>query len=321
MIHFEKGEKMKRILAILVLVILAILLITKIGLINKNSEKAEKNRKKFGASFMTLNNPYFVELKEGLKDVIESNGDKLISLDPQLDIQKQIAVVEDLIEQKVDGIFLNPTDWKAIRPALESAKKAGIPVYVVDAPVYDEALVKTTVVSDNWNAGTLCALHLTQTLGITKGNIVILEHPSAKSAMERTDSFLQEISKYPNLKVIAKKSSDGQLEIAMSIMEKIIKENGEITAIMAENDPTALGVIAALERSGKLNEVKAIYGVDGSSDALTLIRTGKLTATVAQYPKEIGRIAAETAYKSMKGEEVPKEIKVPVKLLTKDNLE
>ena len=316
---------MKKILGILVLVVLVILAITKIGLINKNSNediKAEKSgRKKFGATFMTLNNPYFVQLNEGIKEVIEANGDKLISLDPQLDVNKQIAEVEDLIAQKVDGIFLNPTDWKAIKPALEMAKKAGIPVYVVDAPVFNDDLVKTTIVSDNWNAGTLCALHLTQTLRITEGNIVVLEHPTAKSAIERTNSFLKEIAKYPNLKVIAKQSSEGQLEIAMSIMEDIIKMNTNITAIMAENDPTALGVVAALERLNKLKSVKAIYGVDGSEDAIKLIKAEKLTATVAQYPKEIGKIAAESAYKDLAGEKIQKEIKVPVKLLTKDNIE
>ena len=316
---------MKKILGVLVLVVLAILIITKIGLINKNPNegiKTEKSgRKKFGATFMTLNNPYFVQLNEGIKEVIEANGDKLISLDPQLDVNKQIAEVEDLIAQKVDGIFLNPADWKAIKPALDMAKEAGIPVYVVDAPVFDNELVKTTIVSDNWNAGTLCALHLTQTLGITEGNIVVLEHPTAKSAIERTNSFLKEIAKYPNLKVIAKQSSEGQLEIAMSIMEEIIKKNKKITAIMAENDPTALGVVAALERLNKLKSVKAIYGVDGSEDAIKLIKTEKLTATVAQYPKEIGKIAAESAYKDLSGESIQKEIKVPVKLLTKDNIE
>lgn len=316
---------MKKILGVLVLVILTILIITKLGLINKNPNedvKTEKSgRKKFGATFMTLNNPYFVQLNEGIKEVIEANGDKLISLDPQLDVNKQIAEVEDLIAQEVDGIFLNPADWKAIKPALEMAKKAGIPVYVVDAPVFDSELVKTTIVSDNWNAGTLCALHLTQTLGITEGNIVVLEHPTAKSAIERTNSFLKEIAKYPNLKVIAKQSSEGQLEIAMSIMEEILKKNTNITAVMAENDPTALGVVAALERLNKLKSVRAIYGVDGSEDAIKLIKAEKLTATVAQYPKEIGKIAAESAYKDLSGEKILKEIKVPVKLLTKDNIE
>ena len=312
---------MKKVLGMLTLVVIVILAITKLGFINKSNEK-RKERKTFGATFMSLNNPYFVELGLGLKGVIEENGDKLIMRDPQLDVKKQISIIEEMINQKVDGIFLNPADWIEIKPALEKARKANIPVFVLDTSVYNKDLVVTTVVSDNENAGVLCARHLTEVLKITEGNIVILEHPTAKSAIERTDSFINEIKKFPNLKIIAKNSSDGQVEISMKIMEDILDshKNEKISAIMALNDPTAFGVIAALERKGRMKEVKAIYGVDGSSDAYKLIEAGKMTATAAQYPKEIGKIAAESAYKFISGEKISKEIKVPVKLITLEDI-
>lgn len=312
---------MKKVLGMLTLVVIVILAITKLGFINKSNEK-RKERKTFGATFMSLNNPYFVELGSGLKGVIEENGDKLIMRDPQLDVKKQISIIEEMINQKVDGIFLNPADWIEIKPALEKARKANIPVFVLDTSVYNKDLVVTTVVSDNENAGVLCARHLTEVLKITEGNIVILEHPTAKSAIERTDSFINEIKKFPNLKIIAKNSSDGQVEISMKIMEDILDshKNEKISAIMALNDPTAFGVIAALERKGRMKEVKAIYGVDGSSDAYKLIEAGKMTATAAQYPKEIGKIAAESAYKFISGEKISKEIKVPVKLITLEDI-
>lgn len=312
---------MKKVLGMLTLVVIVILAITKLGFINKSNEK-RKERKTFGATFMSLNNPYFVELGLGLKGVIEENGDKLIMRDPQLDVKKQISIIEEMINQKVDGIFLNPADWIEIKPALEKARKANIPVFVLDTSVYNKDLVVTTVVSDNENAGILCARHLTEVLKITEGNIVILEHPTAKSAIERTDSFINEIKKFPNLKIIAKNSSDGQVEISMKIMEDILDshKNENISAIMALNDPTAFGVIAALERKGRMKEVKAIYGVDGSSDAYKLIEAGKMTATAAQYPKEIGKIAAESAYKFISGEKISKEIKVPVKLITLEDI-
>ncbi len=312
---------MKKVLGMLTLVVIVILAITKLGFINKSNEK-RKERKTFGATFMNLNNPYFVELGLGLKGVIEENGDKLIMRDPQLDVKKQISIIEEMINQKVDGIFLNPADWIEIKPALEKARKANIPVFVLDTSVYNKDLVVTTVVSDNENAGVLCARHLTEVLKITEGNIVILEHPTAKSAIERTDSFINEIKKFPNLKIIAKNSSDGQVEISMKIMEDILDshKNEKISAVMALNDPTAFGVIAALERKGRMKEVKAIYGVDGSSDAYKLIEAGKMTATAAQYPKEIGKIAAESAYKFISGEKISKEIKVPVKLITLEDI-
>jgi len=285
------------------------------------ASKDENKQRRFGATFMTLNNPFFVTLNEGLKQAIEANGDKLITLDPQLDLNKQIAGVEDLIAQGVDGIFLNSVDWKGIKPALEAANKAGVPVFVVDAPVFDDDLVVTTVASNNWEAGVLAAKHLTETLGITEGNVVILEHPTAKSAIERTDSFIETIKQYPGLKIVAQQSSEGQLEQAMPVMENIIQANPDITVVMALNDPTALGAIAALEAAGKLDDVKAIYGVDGSEDGKKMVKEGKLTATAAQYPSEIGRIAVEAAYKHLNGETVDHEIKVPVKLLTKENVD
>lgn len=304
---------MKKLFA--VLLFLSVIIYTIYNVISIKNE-----HKRFGATFMTLNNPYFVQLNNGLKKAVEAKGDKYISLDPQLNNEKQVAIINDLIAQKVSGIFLNPVDWKGISPALRAANKAGIPVYVIDAPVFDDHLVVTTIASDNKSAGEECAKHLVNVLGITRGSIVMIEHPAAKSAMERTNGFLEYIKKYPELKVIAKESSDGQLEKAMIAMENVIRTRPEITAVMALNDPSALGVIAALERADKLGMVKAIYGVDGSADAVKMIKSGKLTATAAQYPEEIGRIAAEEAYKHLSGKMIQHEIKVPVKLITKDDM-
>lgn len=281
--------------------------------------KDQKKQLKFGATYMTLNNPFFVELNDGIKKVVESKGGTLVALDPQLDVNKQIAQVEDLIAQKVDLIFLNPADWKGIKPALEAAKKANIPIIVVDAPVFDDTLVDSTVASDNWNAGILCAQNLIKLMG-EKGNVVVLEHPTAKSAIDRTKSFEEEIAKHPGIKIVAKQSSDGQLEKAMPVMENILQANKEINAVMCLNDPTALGVIAALESANRLNGV-IVYGVDGSADAKKMIKAGKLTATAAQFPKEIGRMAADAAFVKLGGGKIEHNIKVPVELIDKSNID
>ncbi|MFZ5966853.1 MAG: sugar ABC transporter substrate-binding protein [Bacillota bacterium] len=285
----------------------------------ESSNVEQPKELKFGATYMTLNNPFFVELNDGIKKVVESKGGKLIALDPQLDINKQIAQVEDLIAQKVDLIFLNPVDWKGIKPALEAAQKANIPIIVVDAPVFDDNLVESTVASDNWNAGVLCAQHLIKAMGET-GNVVILEHPTAKSAIDRTKSFEEEIAKYPGIKVVAKQTSDGQLEKAMPVMENILQANKDIDAVMCLNDPTALGAIAALESANRMDGV-LVYGVDGSGDAKTMIKEGKLTATAAQFPGDIGSMAAEAAFKKLNGETIDHEIKVPVELIDKTNID
>lgn len=273
--------------------------------------------KKFGATYMTLNNPFFIALNDGIKAVTDKSGDKLITLDPALDQAKQIAEIEDLIAQKVDAIFLNPVDWKGVRPALEAAKAAGIPVINVDAPVFDTSLVATVVASDNYKAGVLVAQDVMKRM--KTANIVLLEHPTAKSAIDRTQSFVDTIKGHPAYKVVSRQSSMGQLEQAMPVMENIIQANPKIDVVMGLNDPTAMGALAAL-RSAKRENGVLIYGVDGAPDAKKMIQEGKMTATAAQSPKGIGKIAAESAYKLLKHEPVEKLILVPVFLIDKTNV-
>ena len=283
----------------------------------KDSPFGEK-RLRFGATYMNMNNPFFVKLNEGIKKTVENQNGKLIALDAQLEISKQISQVDDLIAQKVDIIFLNPVDWKGIKPALLAAKKANIPVIVIDSPVFDDDLVDCSVVSENYNAGVLCASDLIVKLK-GKGNVVIIEHPTAKSAIQRIQGFEDTIKKYSGINVVARKSSNGQLELAMEVMDKIIQSNKNIDAVMCLNDPTALGVIAAFENTKKDDNIY-IYGVDGAADALAMIEKGKLTATAAQSPDEIGKIATDTALKRLRGEKIEKYIYVPVELINKSNL-
>jgi ribose transport system substrate-binding protein len=276
------------------------------------------DKKKFGATYMTLNNPFFIALNDGIKAVVEKNGDKLITLDPALDQAKQIAQIEDLIAQKVDAIFLNPVDWKGVRPALESAKKAGIPVINVDAPVFDTDLVATVIASDNYKAGVLVAQDVMKRL--KSANVVLLEHPTAKSAIDRTQSFVDTVKSNPAYKIVARQSSNGQLEQAMPVMENIIQANPKIDVVMGLNDPTAMGALAALRSANRENGV-LIYGVDGAPDAKKMIKEGKMTATAAQSPKGIGKIAAESAYKIFSKQKVERLILVPVFLIDKTNVD
>lgn len=268
-------------------------------------QKSEDDNYKFGATYMTLNNPFFVALNNGIKDEVEANGDILIALDPALDSTKQVSQIEDLIAQGVDAIFVNPADWKCIRPALEAAKQAGIPIINVDSPVYDTDLVTCIVTSDNYNAGVLCAKDMMSKL--SSGKIVILEHPTAKSSIDRTTGFIDAIAGMDQYEIVAKQSSEGQLEQAMLVMESIIYENPEIDVVMALNDPTAMGAFAALQ-SYKRDEGVLIYGVDGAPEAKQMIQDGKMTGTAAQSPNTIGRTAAAIAYDILEGKEVEKEI-------------
>lgn len=272
---------------------------------------------KFGATYMTLSNPYFVALNNGIKDIVEANGDILIALDPALDSDKQDEQIEDLISQNVDAIFVNPVDWKGIRPALLKAQEAGISIINVDSPVYDMDLVACIISSDNYSTGVMCANDMIKKLDTAK--IVILEHPTAKSAIDRTNGFIDTIADMDQYEIVARASSEGQLEQAMPVMEEIIRNNQEIDVVMALNDPTAMGAFAALQASRREVGV-LIYGVDGAPEVKQMILDGKMTGTAAQSPFTIGATAARVAYDILKGNEVEKEIFIDTIFIDESNV-
>lgn len=275
--------------------------------------------RKFGATYMTMNNPFFGVMNDAIKAAVEANGDTLITLDPALDAVKQISQMEDLVAQGVDAIFLNPVDWQGIAPGLLAAHEAGIPIINVDAAVYDEDYVACIVASDNLSAGLICGEDMLKRLP-KGGKAVILGHPTTKTGIDRIANFKKVVEEHPEFTIAAEQSSEGQLEIAMPIMENIIQAVPDMAVVMCVNDPTARGVVQALIAANALEGV-LIYGVDGSPDAKKMIKDGMMTGTAAQSPINIGKIGVEMAYKILAGEKVDKHVPVPVTLITAENVD
>lgn len=273
--------------------------------------------KVFGVSYMTMNNPFYKIINNEILKVVEKNNDTLITLDPELDVDKQNEQIYKFIDAKVDGIFINPIDFEQIEPALQAAKRANIPVIIIDAPVSDESLVNCTIASDNYDAGVQCAKDMMERLD--SANIVLLKHTTAKSAKERIEGFLSVIDNNEKYKVINEAECDGQLEIAMPKMQEIIEETPDIDVVMALNDPSALGALAALEKNNK-NDVM-VYGIDGTPEIKALIgRNQMIVGTVAQSPIKMGQIAVENMYNILNGKKVEKNIIIPISLINKENL-
>lgn len=273
--------------------------------------------KVFGVSYMTMNNPFYKIINNEILKVVEKNNDALITLDPELDVDKQNEQIYKFIDAKVDGIFINPIDFEQIEPALQAAKRANIPVIIIDAPVSDESLVNCTIVSDNYDAGVQCAKDMMERLD--SANIVLLKHTTAKSAKERIEGFLSVIDNNEKYKVINEAECDGQLEIAMPKMQEIIEETPDIDVVMALNDPSALGALAALEKNNK-NDVM-VYGIDGTPEIKALIgRNQMIVGTIAQSPIKMGQIAVENMYNILNGKKIEKNIIIPISLINKENL-
>lgn len=281
------------------------------------SIRQNEHRRKFGAVYMTLNNPFYEVVDEEIRANVENHGDILLSRDPALSVERQLEEIKELLDNGVEILFLNAVDWKKIGPALAMAKQANVPVIVIDTNVEDEGLVTCTIVSDNYMAGVECAEHLaTHAVG---GNIVLLKHSQAKSAVDRIQGFQDTIVQYPTFHILASAECKGQLELAMPAMEEMLHRYADINIVMALNDPAAMGAMAALKNAGKLQDVM-VYGVDGAPETKDMILQGHMTATAAQSPRLIGRIAAEKAYEILSGTNQERMIKLPTRLLTRDNI-
>ena len=280
------------------------------------SLRQNEHRRKLGAVYMTLNNPFYEIIDEEIRTVVENHGDILISRDPALNVERQMEEIRELIDLGVELIFINPVDWTKIEPALELAHAAKIPVIAIDTNVEDDSLVVCTVVSDNYNAGVQCAEHLLK--NSSGGKIALLKHSQARSSIDRIQGFLDKIAESKNFQVVAESECLGQLEVAMPVMEKMIRTHPEINIVMALNDPAAMGALAALQNNNR-RDVK-VYGVDGVPETKEMIFSRRMTATAGQSPRQIGKIAADRAYKVLAGEQVEKIIKLPTKLLSAENI-
>ena len=281
------------------------------------SMRQNEHRRKLGAVYMTLNNPFYEVIDEEIRTVVENHGDILISRNPALDVEKQIEEIQNLIDEGVDLIFINPVDWTKIEPALISAYNAKIPVIAIDTNVENDKLVACTVVSDNYLAGRQCAEHLLN--HSSGGKIALLKHSQAISSIDRMKGFLDKISENKNFEVVAEAECLGQLEAAMPAMDEMIKKFPEINIVMALNDPAAMGAIAALQNANKLDSVM-VYGVDGVPETKEMIYSRRMAATAGQSPRKIGKISADTAYKIFEGNEVEKIIKLPTELISAENI-
>ncbi|WP_035019883.1 ribose ABC transporter substrate-binding protein RbsB [Anoxybacillus flavithermus] len=282
------------------------------GTSTNSTEKKEEGDVKIGLSISTLNNPFFVTLKEGAEKAAKEANVSLTVVDAQNDPAKQTSDIEDLIQQGVDIILINPTDSSAVTSAIESANKANIPVITVDRSA-DGGEVVAHIASDNVAGGKMAGEFIIEALK-DGGNIVELEGiPGSSAARERGEGFHQVIDKTSNIKVVGKQAADFDRAKGLSVMENILQSQKDIKAVFAHNDEMALGALEALEARGMKDVI--VVGFDATDDAVKAVQEGKMAATIAQKPALIGENAVKTALKVVNGETVEKFIPVPLELV------
>ncbi|WP_125377546.1 substrate-binding domain-containing protein [Streptococcus gordonii] len=275
---------------------------------------------KIGVTYMTMNNDFYKTLNAELEKKTNQQGSRLYVRDPELDEGKQSQQIDFFVREKVDVIVINPvkSNSPSIISSLQKAKKAGIKIIVVDAPVSKEVAVDTTIVSDNYQAGVLIAKDMMKRL--PAANILLLEHRNAVSAMDRIRGFVETIKNQPQYKIISQKETLGQTEEAMPQVKSALDEGMDFNVVMALNDRAAIGALAAIKNNG-LNRKLSIYGVDGSPDIKNfLATTNDIEGTVAQSPIQMGRKVAQVIELMQEGKSYDSQYLIPVHLVNRDNI-
>ncbi|MGP4088224.1 ABC transporter permease/substrate-binding protein [Streptomyces sp. KR55] len=308
------GNKGKQALTYVLAAVVATAIVGATSLLHSGSSSTTQ---KVGLSLSTLNNPFFVQIRAGAEAEAKKLGVDLTVTDAQNDASQQANQLQNFTSEGLSSIIVNPVDSDAAGPAVRAANKADIPVVGVDRGV-NKADTAALVASDNVEGGELGAKALAEKLG-GRGTIVILQGQAGTSASrERGAGFAEGLKAYPGIKVVAKQPADFDRTKGLDVMTNLLQAHPDIDGVFAENDEMALGAIKAL--GSKAGKSVQVVGFDGTPDGLKAVEAGTLYASVAQQPRELGRIAVDNALRAADGEKVSETVKVPVKVVTKENV-
>ncbi len=233
-------------------------------------------------------NPFWAAVEAGAMEKGKELGVEVVVMSPpaESDVAAQIAQIEDMIAQGLDGIALAPTDPNALAPVVDAAKAANIPVVFVDTKGTNEGI--TFIGTDNDVGAKLAADYICGK--IEKGSeVAILQGIITQSTGQARATGAKSGLEGCGLKVVAEQTGEWDRAKGQAAMENIITGNPNIKAVFASNDNMALGAVEALKSAGKLADVMVV-GFDANPDAAASVLAGEMTATVAQAPEEHGRL-------------------------------
>ncbi|KQN63525.1 MULTISPECIES: sugar ABC transporter substrate-binding protein [unclassified Erwinia] len=270
-----------------------------------------------GVSMALFDDNFLTIVRNSITNEMKTEGVKGQIEDAKGDVAQQLQQVQNFIGQGVDAVIVNPVDTNAVKPIVDLTTKAGIPLIFVNRKPATAMTDKMAYVgSDSELAGRLQMEALAKRLNY-KGNVAILLGDLANEATrDRTKGVKAVVAKYPGLKVTQEQTAKFTRNDAVDVVSNWLTAGDDIQAIASNNDEMAIGALQAL---GKNPTNILIAGVDGTPDALQMIKNGKMVATVFQDAKGQGAGSVQTAVKLIKGEKVEKNVLIPYQLITKDN--
>ena len=277
--------------------------------------------KKIGLALSTLNNPFFVSLRDGAQKAADQAGVQLVVADGANDSARQADEIANFITQQLSVMLVNPTDSDAVIPSVQKANDAKIPVIALDRASNGGALA-SFIASNNVVAGRDAAQLLLEAVPHGAKVAMLVGVPGASAARDRgqgfTDALADKTMNSKGATLVTQQVANFDRGQALNVMQNILTANPDIAGVFCQNDEMALGAVQAI-KARSLSDKVAIVGIDGSPDAITAIKAGEMYATVAQQPDVMGQLGVASAVEILNGQTPPKQIDVPLKTVTKAN--
>lgn len=285
---------------------------------NEEGEANNDGTINIGYAINTLDNPFFVDVKESSEKEAEEQDVNLSVVNANDDLSEQMDGIEDLIQQNMDVIIVDPVDSEGSSAAVNSANEADIPVITTGRKV-EEGDVVTHLGYDEVENGKIAGEFLAEELE-EKGNVIELQGtPGTDNAKMRSEGFNEGVKNSSDIEVVASQDADFDRTKGMEVTEDILQSNSDIDGLYAANDEMGLGALQAIQSADKI-DIKIVSN-DGTEDALKAVKNGDLAGTMAVSPKAYGEKAIEIAIEVANDESQDDFIELPSEFISKDNVE
>ncbi len=284
-------------------------------------KETSQGTKRMAVVVSTLNNPWFVVLKDAARTRAEELGYEVTVFDSQNSPEVEASHFDTIVDGKYAAVLFNPTDAEGSIASVTRAKTAGIPTFCMDREISTNEVAVCQILSDNYSGCVALGQYFVEKLDEKGTYVELLGLLGDNNTKNRSEGFHSVVDNYPDLKMVAQQSADFDRTKAMEVMESILQAHPDINAVFCGNDAMAMGAYRALVTAGKDATVQ-VFGFDGATDVIDKIAEGKIAATGMQFPKRMAQMAAESADQYIQGKrDFPQKVPVAVELVHPGNIE